>query len=699
MAGMITVPLLGAERSAEEAAAIAARFTNEQPSLAAMYRAPRRGTSMRLAHTCHKLKSTTPAYYVFNQEDNAGFVVVSADDRTEDVPMYADKGQFNAEHINPNMQFWLNRLQEEITHANDSNAVDKITPRKTTTAIGPLLVNADGQEIGWYQEAPYNNYCPIDKLDNTRSLTGCVATAAAMIMYKWRYPIHGIGQSSYVWEDCLSWNWNGYCTNSSDTTLSANYGNTTYDWDNILPTYRGVRYTSAQADAIATLMYQLGVASEMQYGGDEAGGSGTYTDFMGRALKNHFGYNVEKFVTTFSEREYGFSMMDNTEFDVDISTLETYFNADLEAGRPIIVGGETSNDGAHEFVCDGRNSNGYFHINWGWEGDGNCYCLLSVLKPSTYSYVFDAGLDALIGVEPSVIDTVHVTSVIVSPTQKTLQINEKATFTALILPVDASLQQVTWSSSDTNVVIVNAAGLAKGVGAGTALVTATSKDGAIQGSATVTVTNEILVTEEFTLVTNADELSDGDEIILVGTYNRIHYGAAAPLKTGKISNYFPTEEVEIEGNNITLSDTSKMLILTLHESEGLWTLSNSDNQLLGAVSERKTLWSNGDNGWTINITNSHVTLTNSVQSCKWLMSYNEGAPRFSTYSTSMGTSSVLIQPQLYSRVGHLAPSGIESPSLKGQKGESVKFIRNGHLYIRKDGRIFTILGIQQKDDY
>lgn len=690
----MTVPLLGAERSAEEAVAVAAQFLTQSQSDTGTtgYQAPKRDIpSLRLAHTYKKKTSENPAFYVFNRTDNAGFVVVSADDRTEDVPMYADKGQFDAEHINPNMQFWLNRLQEEITHANDSNAVDKSTPRKLTTAIGPLLVNAAGQEIGWYQETPYNNYCPIDKLDNTRSLTGCVATAAAMVMYKWRYPLHGTGQSSYVWEDCLDWSWNGTCRRSSDTTLTADYGNTTYDWDNILPTYEGVRYTSAQADAVATLMYQLGVACEMIYGGDEAGGSGAYTDFMGRALKNHFGYNVEKFVTTYSEYEYGFSMMDNSEFGVDISTFETYFNADLEAGRPIIIGGETSNDGAHEFVCDGRNSNGYFHINWGWEGDGNCYCLLSALKPSTYSYTFDAGLDALIGVEPGVIDTIHVTDVIISPSQKTLKINEKATFTALILPVDASITQVTWSSSDTDVVVVNAAGLAKGVGPGTALLTATSNEGTIQGSATVTVTNEVLLTEEFTLVTNANELSDGDEVILVGTCNRVHYGAATPLQMGKMSNYFPVEEVEIVGNDITLSDTSKVLILTIHESEGIWTLSNSANQLLGAATERKVLWNNGDDGWTISISNAHATLTNSVQRCKWLMNYNEDNPRFSTYSASTGTSSTLIQPQLYSRAGHSATS-IQNLILEKQGNKAVKFIQNGRFYIRKGGRTYTILG-------
>lgn len=659
MVGMMAVPLLGAERSAEEAAAIAARFTNEQPSLAAMHRAPRRGSSMRLAHTCQKLHSTTPAYYVFNQEDNAGFVIVSADDRTVDVPMYAESGQFDSAHVNPNMRFWLHRLQEEISFANDSNRVDKAAPRKATTAIGPLLKNADGQEIGWYQETPYNNLCPIDQLDNTRCLTGCVATAAGMVMYMWRYPAQGIGSKSYTWEDCLKWNTFDYtCSKHTDQVLSADFGSTTYDWDNILPKYEYVSYTTAQANAVATLLYQIGVACEMGYGGDKAGGSGAYTDYLGRAMKQYFGYDVDKFVTTYSEWDYGVSVFDTNEFGISTTTLTTYFNADLEAGRPIIMGGEDT-DGGHEFVCDGRNTSGYFHINWGWEGDGNCYCLLTSLKPTGYNYKFSTNIDALIGVRPGIIDTVHVQSVTVTPVRDTLPINGKVTLTATVAPANATFKQVEWSSDNLNVATVNAFGVVKGIGTGTATITATSKEGSIQGSATIVVTDAVLVPDVFTLVTNISDLQAGDEIILVGTTQSVHYGATNELTAAKISNYIGVEQVAIEDNTITLDEMSNVAIITVGIFNGEWTFMNKNGLLLGCSSIRKPNWGSDNNTWSIAIQNDKATITNEDLGGRLLLNYNEGQPRFSTYGTSTTLSSTIVIPQIYARssgqIGQVVP--------------------------------------------
>lgn len=699
MVGMMAVPLLGAERSAEEAAAIAARFTNEQPSLAAMHRAPRRGSSMRLAHTCHKLHSTTPAYYVFNQEDNAGFVIVSADDRTVDVPMYAESGQFDADHINPNMRFWLRHLQEEISFANDSNAVDKAAPRKATTAIGPLLKNAAGQEIGWYQETPYNNLCPIDQLDNTRSMTGCVATAAGMIMYMWRYPAQGIGSKTYTWEDCMKWNWTDYtCSRSISKTLSADFGSTTYDWDNMLPKYEHVAYTDAQANAVATLLYHVGVACEMGYGGNEAGGSGSFTDYLGRALKEYFGYEVDKFVSTYSEEDYGWSVFDTNEFEISTTTLINYFNADLEAGRPIVIGGEDEENGGHEFVCDGRNTSGYFHINWGWEGDGNCYCLLTSLKPTGYNYKFSTNIDALIGVRPGVIDTVHVQSVNVTPALDTLPINGKVTLTATIAPANATFKQVEWSSANPNVATVTATGVVKGISEGTTIITATSKEGSIQGSATIVVTDEVLVADVFTLVTDLSDLQAGDEIILVGTTQSVHYGATNELTAAKISNFIGVEQVAIEDSTVTLDEWSDVAIMTVGTSDGEWTFMNKNGLLLGCSSIRKPNWGSDSNTWSISIRNDNATITNANTNfnCRLLLNYNDGQPRFSTYGSSTNLSSSIVLPQIYAR--HKAtPTPADWEVI--QQGESdspippfTKFLQNGRLLIRTPNGIFSVDG-------
>ena len=410
--GLFLLPFLAVmanQRTVEEAAEIAARFTNQQPRLRKALKAERKAADLRLAHQAMKNEKDEAAFYVFNQGEENGFVIVSADDRTaEQVLVYSDKGSFDARKINPTFKWWLSRFTEEISSIEDE-VEQAYAPAATqeVAPIEPLLLNKDGVEITWAQESPYYIYCPYDQRDNTRCYTGCVATAAAQIMYKWRWPIKGTGESSYTWYDCLeapdAW---GNCRNSYDTVLSANYGETTYEWDLMLPAYQGQTGVKPnQRRAVAMLMYHCGVASEMNYGGDEAGGSGAWTDDMAYGLKTYFDYTFDKFISMYSETKYGGAHEGVTaEFGVTRDQFTTYFNADLEAGRPIIMGGEDS-DGGHEFVCDGRDASNKFHINWGWEGDYNGYYSLSSLKPSGTNSNFSTNLDALIGLRPDTVET------------------------------------------------------------------------------------------------------------------------------------------------------------------------------------------------------------------------------------------------------------------------------------------------------
>ena len=408
------------QRSAEEAAALAAQFVNGRPALRKAHRAPQTADMMRLSHTRKKASQDENAFYVFNRADNAGFIVVSADERTaEDVLFYSEKGEFNMETVNPNLRWWLERFEKEISSIPADEPVTNRAPQavQEVTPIAPLLTDKNGKEITWYQTEPYNNLCPIDRMDNTRSYTGCVATAAAQVMFHWRWPAKGSGISQYTWQNCLELNnYTGRCTNSKDTVLKANYSGTTYDWDNMTASYCNISYnwkgemvctvragiTQAQKDAVATLMYQCGVASEMEYGGDAYGGSGTLTDYMAYGLQKYFNYKFTKMITMYSQYEYG-SAKGNIpiEYSVNRNKFTSYFNADLEAGRPIIMGGGSDSYG-HEFVCCGRDKDNKFYINWGWEGEGNGYTAISALRPEGDSSGFSQGLDAIIGLEPNI---------------------------------------------------------------------------------------------------------------------------------------------------------------------------------------------------------------------------------------------------------------------------------------------------------
>ena len=302
----LAVAVMAGQRTPEQAAEIAAQFTNQQPQLRRMHASERQAANLKLAHKALQNNSQDAAFYVFNQEGNNGFIIISADDRTaEDVLGYTDKGSFDADHINPNLAFWLSRYTEEITGLqtlDESELANIRKARKATkvTAITPLLKNAAGKEITWYQEAPYYNYCPIDKLDNTRSLTGCVATATSAVMYKWRHPAKGHGTHSYTWYDSKDVNYTDYWT----IPMSANFDTVTFKWDDMLPAYEGKNATPAQKNAVASLMFNVGVAANMQYGGEEIGGSGAWTDDMAYGLQTYFDYTFDKFITMYSKTKY-----------------------------------------------------------------------------------------------------------------------------------------------------------------------------------------------------------------------------------------------------------------------------------------------------------------------------------------------------------------------------------------------------------
>ncbi len=376
-----------AERNEAEAAALAMNFINATESHNNKARQTAAPVSVTLSYRCNQVNSTSPAFYIFNRDDQAGSVIVSADDRAE-ILGYTDSGTFDYATANPNVRWFLNRYQNQLSTAQEAN--ETVANTITTTAIAPLL-----GAIRWEQEEPYNNLCPDDLLDSIKCPTGCVATAAAQIMFKWRYPAKGTGTHQYEWA-CYGDNMWDYKTK----VLKMNFDTVRFDWDNMCNKYTPNRYTPAQANAVATLIYACGIACNMSYTSE---GTGTYTDDMGNGMITYFGYTYTKFVTTTSERMYKMAKgwedmpLNNMEFSCTTDYIASCINGDLEAGRPVLMGGTDENFGGHEFVCDGRDSGGLFHINWGWGNSEIGYYALNALGKS---YDFSSDIDALLGLEP-----------------------------------------------------------------------------------------------------------------------------------------------------------------------------------------------------------------------------------------------------------------------------------------------------------
>ena len=89
---------------------------------------------------------------------------------------------------------------------------------------------------------------------------------------------------------------------------------------------------------------------------------------------------------------------------------------------------------------------------------------------------------------------IAVTGVTVSPTTATLGVGDTKTIKATVKPSDATTKTVTWKSSKTSVATVSSSGKVTAVAAGTATITATTKDGAFTATCKVTVNSSVKVT-------------------------------------------------------------------------------------------------------------------------------------------------------------------------------------------------------------
>jgi len=331
-------------------------------------------------------ETSTPLYYVFSLNGTKGFIIISADDIIAPVLAYSTETNFNAGNIPPNVASWLKGYEHEISYAIRTNmaTAPEVQSEWVTLNNGPLQRDELKSATGvnplvtslWDQSPYYNALCPFDTPNNDRTVTGCVATAMAMVMKYHNYPTTGIGSLSY--------------STTRYGTLSANFGATTYNWTNMPNSV-----TSANND-VATLMYHCGVSVKMDYNVGSKGGSAAYvlasqSDFcVENALKNYFGY---------ASTLQGLEKKNYTD-----SEWITLLKAELNANRPMVYAGEGTG-GGHCFVCDGYNDSDYFHFNWGWSGSYDGYFLLSALIPEGTgtgggSGSYTSGQEAVIGIRP-----------------------------------------------------------------------------------------------------------------------------------------------------------------------------------------------------------------------------------------------------------------------------------------------------------
>lgn len=357
-AGSLLMPMvvMAGPRSFQQAKAIA----EKQAALLGVTIDQKAMTKARKQGDKGKMNLSQQSYFVFPNANSKGFTIVSGDDRLPEIVGYSSQGSYDENNLPEGFVSFMEAYQNLYNKVNlgDAEALKNLAEIKawrnkknasaaSTSAVAPLLGN-----IEWDQTSPYNNMCP--KYDSVHvAATGCVATAMAQVMAYYKYP-------KQLKADIPGYvnRWNGIPMEIPTITQEEGI----YDWDNMLPKYnKEANATQQQKDAVAKLMYHCGAAVRMSYG-PESGAA-----VSSSKLAKYFGYDADL-------------MMDLSRSSFTLDKWMQIIDTELAAGRPVLYGGQSSENG-HQFICDGKDENGLYHINWGWSGNQNAYFDLSILNP------------------------------------------------------------------------------------------------------------------------------------------------------------------------------------------------------------------------------------------------------------------------------------------------------------------------------
>ena len=232
----------------------------------------------------------------------------------------------------------------------------------------------------WDQQSYYNSLCPYDSTASERTMTGCCATSTGQLMRYWSHPDTGYGSHTY--------------NLATYGTQSANFA-TGYNWS-LMPGQLTSGSSAAQIDAVATLLRHIGVAVEMNYGIAAVGGSGAQSVANGQlnapSVENALRYYFK----------YKSSLHSIKKRDMSDSAWRAILRNELDNGRPVLYDGFDTTSG-HSFLCDGYDSAGMFHFNWGWSGNADGYYFIGSLNPMGSSGYHSLNLrnTAIIGIEPN----------------------------------------------------------------------------------------------------------------------------------------------------------------------------------------------------------------------------------------------------------------------------------------------------------
>lgn len=326
--------------------------------------------NISLTHIYTETASEVPVYYIFNINNDEGFVIISADDIARPCIGYNFERGFDLSGQAPSFKYFISEIRDQISAAISLKSTPlpeaasewaellTETPAITKTrSIQPLLLTM------WTQEFPYNEQCPVDAAGpGGHVLVGCIAIAMGQVMKYYNYPVTGTGSHTNY-----SFNNGGY------GNQTVNFAAQTYVWENMPNSLNG------STPEVAKLLFHCGVATDMTWGPD---GSGSYSTKIVTALEQYYKYSTScQYVLRSS---------------YSASAWLTLLKQQIDNEQPMVYSGQSSN-GGHAWNCDGYIGDD-FHMNWGWGGSSNGYYNLDNLVAGGYD--FNSSHGAVINIIP-----------------------------------------------------------------------------------------------------------------------------------------------------------------------------------------------------------------------------------------------------------------------------------------------------------
>lgn len=337
----------------ESAKATAERFLKEvaparTPRLQLAFEAPRMTKSV----------SVDPAYFIFADEAG-GYVIAAGDNTVPAVLGYATSGQLRTGDLPANMLSWLDMWRDIIEANRASGAAPWKEPARTKAGGKSKQL----ETALWGQSSPFNDLCIT--LGGKHALTGCTATATAILMRYHKWPDKGVGTlPAYEFTE------KGGSANHTQSAITLGH---TYQWDQ-MPLQGMSNWTSTQKTAVATLMRDCAVMLQSTFGIEE---TSAYINDIPTGLSTYMKYDASISL----DRLYFYDSPEEWTLRIE---------RNIDENGPVVYAGYTEKSG-HAFIVDGYDELDYLHVNWGWNGDENGYFVVPEFHEYTTGHIAVVG--------------------------------------------------------------------------------------------------------------------------------------------------------------------------------------------------------------------------------------------------------------------------------------------------------------------